>query len=205
MSTHEDGKPQAAAAASPAPAITLRQRRTACANSKWLVYFDAIAGIGGQTVDDYLVLSPRTKGAGDVAGVCVLPVLADGRVVLLRNYRHPLKREFWECARGFIDPAETPETAAMRELAEETGLVCPADKLVALGHVAQEPSTLAGRVALFAALDCRPQPAPIDDEPGLGAAHAFTLDVALRMAADSEIEDATTLIALYRHAARRSA
>ena len=167
------------------------------------MYFDAITGIGGQTVEDYLVLSPRTKGAGDVAGVCVLPVLADGRVVLLRNYRHPLNREFWECARGFIDPTESSETAALRELAEETGYSCAPADLIALGHVAQEPSTLAGRVAVFAAVDCRPRTAPIDDEPGLGVAHAIAFDDAIRMAGDGSIEDATTLIALYRYAARR--
>ena len=181
------------------PEIVVRERRIACQNSKWQVFFDTIESRGKLAVSDYLVVSPQVTGRYAVSGVCVLPVLADGRVVLLRNYRHPLESSFWECVRGFIDAGEEPGTAARRELEEETGLACRPDKLVSLGYTAQEPSTLAARVALYAALDCRLSRTPDADELGLGAAHPIPLYDALRMANDGIIEDATTLIALYRY------
>jgi len=54
--------------------------------------------------------------------VVLIPVLDDGRVVLIRQYRHSVKRVLWEFPAGSIDPGEAPEAAAMRECEEETSL-----------------------------------------------------------------------------------
>ncbi len=43
------------------------------------------------------------------------------RLLLVRQYRHPLRRDHWEVPAGGIDPGETPEQATARELREETG------------------------------------------------------------------------------------
>ena len=53
--------------------------------------------------------------------VVVLPVLDDGRVVLIRQYRHATRQYLWELVAGRIDAGETPKRAAARELLEETG------------------------------------------------------------------------------------
>jgi ADP-ribose pyrophosphatase len=53
--------------------------------------------------------------------VVVLPVLDDGRVVLIRQYRHAARQYLWELVAGRIDAGETPKRAAARELLEETG------------------------------------------------------------------------------------
>jgi ADP-ribose pyrophosphatase len=53
--------------------------------------------------------------------VVVLPVLDDGRVVLVRQYRHAARQYLWELVAGRIDCGETPKRAAARELLEETG------------------------------------------------------------------------------------
>lgn len=42
-------------------------------------------------------------------------------LLLVRQYRHPLARENWEAVAGGMDPGESPEDAAVRELREETG------------------------------------------------------------------------------------
>jgi len=63
--------------------------------------------------------------------VVVVPVLADGRVVMERLYRHTVQQTLWECPSGGLD-GETPETAARRELEEETGY--RAETLTHLGH-----------------------------------------------------------------------
>lgn len=53
--------------------------------------------------------------------VVVLPILADGRVVLIRQYRHAAKQFLWELVAGRVDEGESPRKAAARELIEETG------------------------------------------------------------------------------------
>ncbi len=53
--------------------------------------------------------------------VMIVPLLDDGRVVVERQYRYPLRRAFVEFPAGKLDPRETPFACAVRELAEETG------------------------------------------------------------------------------------
>ena len=54
--------------------------------------------------------------------VVLIPMLDDGRVVLIRQYRHSVKRVLWELPAGGINPGEAPEAAALRECEEETKL-----------------------------------------------------------------------------------
>jgi ADP-ribose pyrophosphatase len=51
----------------------------------------------------------------------IIPVLADGRVVVVRQYRYPLKQVFVEFPAGKIDRGEHHRATALRELHEETG------------------------------------------------------------------------------------
>jgi ADP-ribose pyrophosphatase len=53
--------------------------------------------------------------------VVVLPLLPDGRIVLIRQYRHATRLYMWELVAGRIDPGEGVRQAAARELIEETG------------------------------------------------------------------------------------
>jgi ADP-ribose pyrophosphatase len=53
--------------------------------------------------------------------VVVLPVLPDGRILLIQQYRHAARQYLWELVAGRMDPGETPKVAAARELIEETG------------------------------------------------------------------------------------
>jgi len=53
--------------------------------------------------------------------VVVLPVLPDGRILLIQQYRHATRQYLWELVAGRMDPGETPKVAAARELIEETG------------------------------------------------------------------------------------
>ena len=53
--------------------------------------------------------------------VVVLPVLPDGRILLIRQYRHATRQYLWELVAGRIDSGESVRQAAARELIEETG------------------------------------------------------------------------------------
>ena len=53
--------------------------------------------------------------------VVVLPVLPDGRILMIRQYRHATRQFLWELVAGRIDAGENPRKAAARELMEETG------------------------------------------------------------------------------------
>jgi ADP-ribose pyrophosphatase len=53
--------------------------------------------------------------------VFIVPVLPDGRIVLIRNYRYTLNEWVWEAPAGGIKNGQTPLEAAQMELKEETG------------------------------------------------------------------------------------
>jgi ADP-ribose pyrophosphatase len=53
--------------------------------------------------------------------VAIVPLLPDGRIVLVRQYRYPLGRVLLEVPAGKLDAGESPLECAKRELAEETG------------------------------------------------------------------------------------
>ena len=53
--------------------------------------------------------------------VVVLPVLPDGRIVLVRQFRYATKQYLWELVAGRMDEGETVRQGAARELLEETG------------------------------------------------------------------------------------
>ena len=53
--------------------------------------------------------------------VVVLPLFDDGRILMIRQYRHATRQYLWELVAGRIDKGETVKKAAARELKEETG------------------------------------------------------------------------------------
>lgn len=64
----------------------------------------------------------------------VVPVYRNGDVMLVRQYRYPLRQEFYEVPAGKIDAGEDPAVTARRELHEETGLKIDHLHYLALFH-----------------------------------------------------------------------
>jgi ADP-ribose pyrophosphatase len=81
--------------------------------------------------------------------VVVLPVLADGRIVLIRQYRHAAGQYLWELVAGHKEPSESPVTGAHRELLEETGY--KAKRMRKLLEVFPSPGLLGERMDIFLA------------------------------------------------------
>jgi ADP-ribose pyrophosphatase len=86
--------------------------------------------------------------------VVVLPVLADGRILLIRQYRHAAGRFLWELVAGRIERGERPLAAARRELAEETGYT--ARRLTKMLDVFPTPGFVNERMLIYAAEGLRP-------------------------------------------------
>jgi ADP-ribose pyrophosphatase len=134
-------------------------------------------------------------------GACaVVPLLADGRVVLLRQYRHAVRETLWEIPAGKIDPGEALETCARRELQEETGY--RAGELVPLGSICVTPGYSDERIHLFVARKLTPGQQALTQSESIQCTQ-LPLTEALRMAEDGEISDAKSVIGLWR--ARRHA
>ena len=82
--------------------------------------------------------------------VAVVAVDDSGAVVLIEQYRHPLRRRLWELPAGLMDvDGESPQPAAARELGEETGLA--ASKWSVLVDVAASPGFTDEVVRVFLA------------------------------------------------------
>ena len=83
--------------------------------------------------------------------VNVVALTKDERIVLIEQYRHGIEDVILEIPGGMIDGDESPETAARRELLEETGY--SAEKWVFLGKSHPNPAIQNNTIHHFLALD----------------------------------------------------
>ena len=135
----------------------------------------------------------RLSGTSDGA-VIVAAVDADGQVLLVREYAAGVERYELGLPKGLIDPGETPEQAALRELREETGY--GAHRLQALGMLTLAPAYMqhGTRIVLAEAL----YPAPLaGDEPEPPELVRWPLADLAGLAAREDVTEARTLATLY--------
>lgn len=113
-------------------------------------------------------LSPRTGMEHDFYiiesrdWINVIPLTADHRVVMIRQYRHGSREVTLEIPGGLIDPGDTPEKAAARELLEETGY--QAQEYVQIGVVNPNPALFNNRCYTFIARNAQKIRAPMPDQ-----------------------------------------
>ena len=81
--------------------------------------------------------------------VVVLPLLGDGRIVLIRQYRHAVGQFLWELVAGHKEPNESAVAGARRELLEETGYT--ARRVRKLLEYYPSPGLLGERMDIFLA------------------------------------------------------
>jgi ADP-ribose pyrophosphatase len=84
----------------------------------------------------------------------VVPFLDDERVLLIRQHRHATGGALMEVPAGKLDPGESPEACAARELEEETGY--RPGRLERLGSIWTTPGFCDEVIHLFAAYDLEP-------------------------------------------------
>jgi 8-oxo-dGTP pyrophosphatase MutT (NUDIX family) len=140
------------------------------------------------------------------AAVIIAPMTRDGRIVLIRQERIPIRAAIWEMPSGQIDgPAdETDEQVALRELREEAGYQLAKDgQLIALGYYFTSPGFTDERGHFFLARPAEPCSNYVRDESeSILDCRAFTVHEIRRMIAENEICDANTLSLWARLSAR---
>lgn len=178
-------------------AVVLKQRTRVFENSRFIAYADHIAE-GKLEVEDFLVVVPHCRRSDCLTGVAVVPVRGDS-ILLLKRYRHAVSQHVWELPRGFVDVGEEPAGAALRELAEETGLSCRPEHLIGLGTFFPDPGIIRAKVALFAATQCRAGAGRLDDEIGIDGAVWHRQDHARRLLDDGTLQEGASCVALHRY------
>jgi len=99
-----------------AGSLPVVSRHERVVGAKWTVVTDRVLLDADTAVDRDVVVHPGAVG--------VVALDTDDRVVVLRQYRHPVAAHLWEIPAGLLDePGESPWSTAQRELVEEAGLL----------------------------------------------------------------------------------
>ena len=127
----------------------------------------------------------------------VVPVLAhdaaDPEILLIRQFRHAADGPIWEVPAGRLDPNETPEACAHRELVEEAGF--RAGRLDRLTTIYTTPGFTDERIHLFAARDLVPDQHRREADEFIET-HRLPLSRTLEMIRSGEIADGKTVASL---------
>jgi ADP-ribose pyrophosphatase len=132
--------------------------------------------------------------------VAALPVDDGGRLVLVRQYRHPVGRALWEVPAGLLEKGESPEQAIRREVEEEVGRRAAHLERLAVFH--PTPGFCDEMLHLFRASGLE-ETAVRRDEDEVLEVKWFTLDEARAMLTAGELRDAKTQIAVLMESERR--
>ena len=89
--------------------------------SSQVIYEGAVFGIRRDEIIEPSGVRTIREMITHPGSVVVLPVLTDGRILLIQQYRYAARQYLWELVAGRMDPGENPRQAAARELIEETG------------------------------------------------------------------------------------
>ena len=125
--------------------------------------------------------------------VCMVPLDADGQVLLVRQYRKPTESSLLEVPAGGVEAGEVSEETARRELQEEIGHT--ADKLQHLASFWVAPGWATERMHAYLATGLRPAKLPADDDESIQVVR-LPLRQAIALIATGEIQDAKTIAAL---------
>ncbi len=143
------------------------------------------------------------------AAVVIAPQTADGKFVLIKEERVPIRAAIWSMPAGQIDDNIEPgekeiEAVALRELNEETGYeLSPGGELIPLGYFVTSPGFTDEHCYLFLARFVQVAAVHQKEEgEGILESRAFAAAELSRMIAMNEIRDSNTLSICARMAAR---
>ena len=154
----------------------------------------------GKVIDLYLeeiVLPNRHTMTLEIirhsGAAAVVPLLPDGKVVLIRQYRHAAGGFIYEIPAGRLHPGEDPEACARRELEEEAGY--RAGRLERLVSIYTTPGFTDERIHIFLATDLQKGTQRLEADEVLESV-TFPLEETVRMIREGKIVDGKTVVGL---------
>ena len=131
--------------------------------------------------------------------VAIIPIFADGRVIMERQFRYAHGRVFLEIPAGKLNSTdETPYFAAVRELREETGAV--ARTMTFIGELDTTPALIDEKISMYIAKGLEIGERSLDDDEFLDV-EIIPLKDLYNMVLSGEIKDAKTQVAVLKCAA----
>lgn len=125
-------------------------------DNKWFkVQKDAVKLPNGKILDDFYLWKEHNVAQ-------IVAITSDNKIVLVRQYKHGAGDILIECPAGFVDENEDFETAAKRELLEETGYI--ANKIKYLGKYIHNPTKSLGIVKSYLARDLIKSKQSLDED-----------------------------------------
>lgn len=157
------------------------------------IYKDTM-DVGNGKIEEWDFVSHR-KGAA-----CIVPVLEDGRILMVRQYRNALERETLEIPAGARDSVtEDTCVCAVRELEEETGYRC--NKVSKLIELRTTVAFCDEMIDVYLAEDLVPGEQHLDDAEDIRV-EAIELSKLLDMIYSGTIQDAKTVASILAYACK---
>ena len=125
--------------------------------------------------------------------VCVIPILPDGKIGMIKQYRYAVKQEMIELPAGKLGKSEIPEDCALRELEEEIGY--RANNLTLLTNIHPAIGFANEEMWLYLAKDLEKTEPKLDSDEFIELIPT-KLEDAVEMAYNGDITDAKTIIGL---------
>lgn len=135
-------------------------------------------------------------------GACVVAVLPDGRLLMVRQYRNALERETLELPAGGKAWGEDPKVCALRELEEETGY--RAGHCEQLACIASNVALMNEKIGVYLCTELVPTSQHLDDGEYLGV-EAYELSELLDMIFRGELQDAKTVTGILAYRVKLTA
>jgi ADP-ribose pyrophosphatase len=141
------------------------------------------------------------RGVREVAehpgGAVVVPLLDDGSVLLVNQFRYPVKKNLFELPAGKLAAGEDPKVCAARELEEETGYT--AGMLAKLTAIYTTPGFCSEQLHLYVATDLKKLPTGQRLEEGEMdlTVKAIPLDEVIQMIENQVIVDGKTICGIF--------
>ncbi len=149
------------------------------------LHVDTIRQASGRTTIREVVLHP--------GGVTAVPVLEDGRILLIRQFRYPIGKYILELPAGKLDSGQPPEETVARELEEEIGH--KAGILTYETSFYTTPGISNEIIHFFIARELTPCPQRLEEGEHI-TVEAYSADQCLEMVRTGEINDAKTILGI---------
>jgi ADP-ribose pyrophosphatase len=125
----------------------------------------------------------------------IVPITHDNNVILVRQYRYAVTTELLEVPAGVVEPEETPEECAIRELEEETGYKC--NDIMKIMEFFPAPGSSTEKIHVYLAKGLTKTEMRTEEDERINV-DIMPIEVALQKVRSGEIQDAKSICGLFR-------